>query len=145
MQLRRRLTPPGRTEVSLADIAVVPASAPTAAAASDGSADAFAGRTANGVMTVAVAVKGDKAEAYVCGGKIEAWLSGSVSNGALSLKSKSGRTVLTGTVGSTGVEGTVTIDGVESAYSAAATDVATAAGNGRADVGKVVSRLGGVG
>jgi hypothetical protein len=40
------------------------------------------------------------------------------------------------------VDGSVTIDGVKSAYTAAATDVATAAGNGRPDVGRVVARLG---
>ena len=39
----------------------------------------------------------------------------------------------------------MTIDGAESAYTAAETDVATAAANGRADVGKVVARLGSAG
>ena len=118
---------------------------PSAPAAAPGSPTAFAGRTGDEKKTVAVAVQGSKAEAYVCGGGVEAWLSGSVSDGALSLKSKSGRTTLTGTVGATSIDGSVTIDGVTTAYSVAATDVATATRNGRADVGKVVKRLGATG
>jgi hypothetical protein len=89
-------------------------------------------------MTVAVAEDGGKAVAYVCGGKIEAWLDGSAAGGTLSLRSKSGRSTLTGT----GTSGTVTIDGKDFPYTAKATDVATAARNGRADVGRLVARLG---
>ena len=95
---------------------------------------------------MAVAVQGDKASGYVCdNGRIEAWLSGTAGDGTLSLRSKSGRTVLTGTVGPAGVDGTVTIDGADFGYQTTATDVATAAANGRADVGKVVARLGNAG
>jgi hypothetical protein len=130
----------GRTEISLGDITVVQP------AVNPGAPSAFAGRTNDDTMSVAVAVQGTKAEAYVCnGGKVEAWLSGTATDGALSLKSKSGRSTLTGTVGPTAVDGSVTVDGVEAAYTAASTDVATAAKNGRADVGTVVSRLGGTG
>ena len=97
-------------------------------------------------MSVALAVQGDKASGYVCdNGRIEAWLTGTATGGTLALKSKSGRTVLTGTVGAAGVNGTVTVDGVESGFAVAPTDVATAAANGRADVGKVVARLGSAG
>ncbi|HWM60235.1 MAG TPA: hypothetical protein VNO83_20585 [Pseudonocardia sp.] len=135
---------PGRTEISLADITV--AGAATPAAADDGASDAFAGRTTDDKYSVAVAVQGDRATAYVCRtGSVEAWLSGTATGGTLSLRSASGRTTLTGTVGAAGVDGSVTIDGVKSAYTAAATDVATAAGNGRPDVGRVVARLGDAG
>ncbi|HVH21283.1 MAG TPA: hypothetical protein VNA11_02395 [Pseudonocardia sp.] len=133
--------PPGRTEISLADVPVAGAGAPATADA--GAPSAYAGRTNDDTMSVAVAVQGDQASGYVCQrGKIEAWLSGTATGGTLQLTSKSGRTELTGTIGATGVDGTVTIDGAESGYTAPATDVATAAANGRADVGKVVARLG---
>lgn len=142
----------GRVEVSLADIPVVtpvgggaPANAGDSAATA-GAPSAFAGRTDNDRFSVAVAVQGDRATAYVCRAKsIEAWLSGSVTGDTLSLKTTSGRTTLTGTVRESSVTGTVTIDGAETTYTAAATDVATAAANGRPDVGRVVQRLGGTG
>lgn len=138
--------PRERTEISLADVPVAAPAAPAQAAANDGAPAAYAGRTDDDAMSVAVAVQGDKASGYVCdNGRIEAWLTGTATGGALELKSKSGRTVLTGTVGADGVNGTVGIDGVESGYRVAPTDVATAAENGRRDVGKVVARLGSTG
>ena len=139
--------PGERTEISLADVPVVGAPAAGGAAPADqpGESGAYAGRTEDGRRTVALAVQDGRASGYVCGAGIEAWLTGTAEGGTLSLTSKSGRTVLTGKVGGSGVDGVVTIDGAESAYTAAVTDVAAAAANGRADVGKVVQRLGGTG
>jgi hypothetical protein len=139
--------PGERTEISLADIPVVgaPAAGGAAPAAQPGEQTAFAGRTSDRTMTVAVAVQDGRASGYVCGKGIEAWLTGTADGGTLSLKSTSGRTVLTGTEGASGLDGTVTIDGTDSAYTAEKTDVATAAANGRTDVGKVAARLGSAG
>jgi hypothetical protein len=139
--------PGERTEISLADIPVVgaPAAGGAAPAARPGEQTAFAGRTSDRTMTVAVAVQDGRASGYVCGKGIEAWLTGTAEGGTLSLKSTSGRTVLTGTEGASGLDGTVTIDGTDSAYTAEKTDVATAAANGRTDVGKVAARLGSAG
>jgi hypothetical protein len=136
-----------RTEISLADLPVVgaPAVGGAAPAAQPGEQTAFAGRTSDRTMTVAVAVQDGRASGYVCGKGIEAWLTGTADGGTLSLKSSSGRTVLTGTEGANGLDGTVTIDGTDSAYTAEKTDAATAAANGRTDVGKVVARLGSAG
>ena len=139
--------PGERTEISLADVPVVGAPAAGGAAPADqpGESGAYAGRTEDGRRTVALAVQDGRASGYVCGAGIEAWLTGTADGARCRCTSKSGRTVLTGKVGGSGVDGVVTIDGAESAYTAAATDVATAAANGRPDVGKVVQRLGGTG
>jgi hypothetical protein len=51
----------------------------------------YAGHTAGGAATLAIAVRGDKAIAYLCDGRvIEAWLRGSVSAGRFELTGKNG-------------------------------------------------------
>ena len=98
-------------------------------------------------MTVAVAVQdGPGQRLRLPTGRLEAWLSGTADRRHAVAASASGRTVLTGTVGAAGVDGTVTIDGAESAYTAAATDVATAAGQRpRPTWARSSQRLGGTG
>jgi len=64
-----------------------------------GSQATFAGTTADGAVSLAIAVKDGKAVAYLCDGKsAEAWLQGSATGGALSLIG-AGTATLTGTFG----------------------------------------------
>ncbi len=72
----------------------------------------YAGRTANRRATLAIAVYGARAAAYLCDGRrVEAWLTGTQTAGRLALRSRSGST-LTGTVKPGGtVTGTVTAGG----------------------------------
>ena len=71
----------------------------------------FAGRTRGREATLAIAVKGGRAAAYVCDGRsVEAWLTGTQTAGRLTLRSKAGER-LTGTLTGTTVTGTVTLHG----------------------------------
>jgi len=54
----------------------------------------YAGKDATGKVAVAVAIKGDRAVAYLCDGKsLEAWLTGTVNGGRVTLESNRGATV----------------------------------------------------
>lgn len=54
----------------------------------------YAGKDTTGKVAVAVAIKGDRAVAYLCDGKsLEAWLTGTVDGGRVSLESNRGATV----------------------------------------------------
>lgn len=78
----------------------------------------YVGRTAGREATVAVAVKGQRAVAYVCDGvRLEAWLSGGVTGGPLKLQSKTGER-LTGTVSVRNVVGELTLQGRTLRFSA---------------------------
>jgi hypothetical protein len=70
-------------------------------------------------MTVAVAVKGEEASAYLCdGAAVETWLKGTASNGTVELASADGRSTLTAELQEDGsLAGTVTINGVTSDFS----------------------------
>jgi hypothetical protein len=69
----------------------------------------FAGRTSGREATLAIAVKGGRAAAYVCDGRrVEAWLTGTQTAGRLALRSRAGSR-LTGTLTGTTVTGTVTL------------------------------------
>ncbi|MEV5961457.1 hypothetical protein AB0L70_06805 [Kribbella sp. NPDC051952] len=71
----------------------------------------YAGRTANREATVAVAVKGAKAAAYICDGQsLEAWLTGTYTAGQLNLRSKTGERI-TATLSKNAVTGTLTLSG----------------------------------
>jgi hypothetical protein len=71
----------------------------------------FAGRTGGREATLAIAVKGGRAAAYVCDGRrVEAWLTGTQTAGRLTLRSRSGER-LAGTLAGTTVTGTVTLHG----------------------------------
>jgi hypothetical protein len=66
--------------------------------------------TATGVITLDIAVDGDKAVAYACdGNSIESWLRGSAVNGAVSLASKDRSSRLEGRLDGTAVVGTLWI------------------------------------
>ena len=81
-----------------------PRGAPTEPASQpgDGTADSaqfpdeavYAGRDGTGKLAVAVAIKGDRAVAYLCDGtSIEAWLTGTVSGSRVSLEADRGSTI----------------------------------------------------
>ena len=69
----------------------------------------YAGRTDDGSTTIAVAVLGDQAAAYLCDGRsVESWFRGTVEGADISLKSKSGAT-LQATLDGDHIKGTVEI------------------------------------
>ena len=69
----------------------------------------YAGRTDEGSATIAVAVLGDQAAAYLCDGRsVESWFRGPVEGADISLKSKSGAT-LQATLDGDHIKGTVEI------------------------------------
>ncbi|MDT5235016.1 MAG: hypothetical protein QOD36_106 [Mycobacterium sp.] len=66
--------------------------------------------TANGTITLDIAIEGDKAVAYACdGNSIESWLRGSAANGALSLANKDKTSRLEGRLEGNSVVGTLWI------------------------------------
>jgi hypothetical protein len=69
--------------------------------------------------TVAVAVKGAEASAYLCdGAAVETWLKGTVEGGTVELASADGRSTLTAELQEDGsLDGTVTINGVTNDFS----------------------------
>lgn len=103
---------------------------------------AYVGHTAGGQASVAVAVKADKAVAYVCDGtKVEAWLQGPADNGVLSLQADSGAT-LTGSLADGHLTGTVTVDGQTWPFTA--TPATSRAGLYRANAanGRLLDKIG---
>jgi hypothetical protein len=71
----------------------------------------YTGRTTGREATLAVAVKGNRAVAYVCDGRrVEAWLTGTHTAGQLALRSKAGDR-LAGILATDAVTGTVTVRG----------------------------------
>ena len=84
-----------------------PSTAPAAAATEV----TYAGRVDGGAATVAIAVTGEQAVAYVCDGRqIEAWLQGTASTGTLALTGPDGAS-LTGTYGNGVAAGDVAAGG----------------------------------
>lgn len=103
---------------------------------------AYAGRTADRKMTIAVAVKDGKAVAYVCDGKkIEAWLDGTLEGDKLSLTGKDGATV-TGTANEQSSEGEIVVAGTTWKYTAKGVEAPAGLYEGRADVRGVATRIG---
>ncbi len=77
----------------------------------------YAGNVTGGGATIAIAVKGGKAVAYVCDGKsAEAWLQGTAENGRLALTG-AGNASLTGTYGNGVASGSVAATGKQFAFS----------------------------
>ncbi|MGW6194830.1 hypothetical protein ACWF0M_01670 [Kribbella sp. NPDC055110] len=71
----------------------------------------YVGRTAGREATLAVAVKGARAVAYVCDGRrVEAWLTGAFTSGRLALRSRAGER-LTGTATAKAASGELTLRG----------------------------------
>ncbi|MGH3766000.1 MAG: hypothetical protein ACRDTX_12760 [Pseudonocardiaceae bacterium] len=79
---------------------------------------AYAGRTSGNEATIAIAVRGGQAAAYVCDGhRVEAWLQGTISGGRLTLQGAHGAGA-TGTLEANAVFGTVSVNGKQWPYSA---------------------------
>ena len=77
----------------------------------------FAGRVGGGGGSVAVAVHGDKAVAYVCNGStVEGWMRGKVENGKLTLTGKN-NTHLTASIHTGTVTGDVEAHGTDYSFS----------------------------
>lgn len=71
----------------------------------------YVGRTAGREATLAVAIKGAKAVAYICDGRrVEAWLTGTFTSGQLVLRSRTGER-LTGIVTAKAASGELTLRG----------------------------------
>jgi hypothetical protein len=97
--------------------AITAASAPAASASSDVVKGDFAGRVHGGGASVAIAIHGSQAIAYVCNGSVvEAWLSGTASGGRLALTGKNGAQ-LTATYYAKKANGTVVADGFHYQFS----------------------------
>lgn len=76
---------------------------------------AYAGRTRDRSTAVAVAVRGDRAAAYVCDGDdVESWLRGTVDGNTVTLRNRAGTTTLRAELDDAGrLEGAVDLDGDE--------------------------------
>lgn len=107
-------TAPATTNAPPASEAPAPTSAPTTPPATTPTQQivaVYTGRTTGREATLAIAVKGGRAAAYVCDGRrVEAWLTGTHTAGRLALRSKAGDQ-LAGTVAADAVTGTVTVRG----------------------------------
>jgi serine/threonine-protein kinase len=96
--------------------ASAPAAAPSPARTTPTRAD-FTGRVGGGGGSVAVAVHGDKAIAYVCNGStVEGWMRGKVENGKLTLTGKN-QTHLTASIHTGTVTGDVEAHGTDYSFS----------------------------
>ena len=96
--------------------AAAPAAAPSAARTTPTRAD-FTGRVGGGGGSVAVAVHGDKAIAYVCNGStVEGWMRGKVENGKLTLTGKN-QAHLTASIHTGTVTGDVEAHGTDYSFS----------------------------
>lgn len=90
---------PAAEAVQAADAAAPPAEQQAAEAV-------YVGRTEPEALTVAIAVTGDQAAAYLCDGKkVEAWMQGTVTDGQVTLEGEEGGR-LTGTIDGDTVTGT---------------------------------------
>ena len=96
--------------------ASAPAAAPSPARTTPTRAD-FTGRVGGGGGSVAVAVHGDKAIAYVCNGStVEGWMRGKVENGKLTLTGKN-KAHLTASIHTSTVTGDVEAHGTDYSFS----------------------------
>jgi len=141
------LSNPANQQAAQVDPAAPPAAGAPAAAAPAVEAPAvaekaFAGRTDDRKMTVAIAVKDGKAVAYVCDGKkIESWMEGTLQGEKLSLQGKDGATI-SGTVTEQASNGEIAVDGKKWAYAAKGVEAPAGLYEGRADVRGVATRIG---
>ncbi len=103
--------PPAQTTPPQTAPPQTPAPAPEAPAT-------YAGRVDGGAATVAIAIAGGQAVAYVCDGRqIEAWLQGPAAGGTLALIGTGGAN-LTGTYGNGVAAGSVATDGKQWTFTA---------------------------
>ena len=114
---------------------------PPAEPAAEAVQTVYTGRSDPRAVTVAIAVDGDQAAAYVCDGKkIEAWLEGTLTGGQISLQGENGAR-LTGTVAGDDVSGTVWAS-ADKKWQFTATTAAPPAGLYRAQSEDGSSRIG---
>jgi hypothetical protein len=148
----RQPEPAGQAAVSSRTTTSAPTSAPpsatpsaptTTAAATPFPAQAvYVGRTAGGEASVAVAVKDDRAVAYVCDGtRLEAWLKGSAANGVLTLQGDGGAS-LTGALANGQLAGTLTVGPLTVAFAAAPVDAPAGLYRANAANGGLLDRIG---
>jgi len=104
---------------------------------------AYAGRSAGGEVTVAVAVKDGRAVGYVCDGeRIEAWLEGTVEGTAIALRSGDGEVTVSGNLDEGAAFGDVAVKGASWPFSAKAVTEPGGLYEGRGDVRGVATRIG---
>ncbi|NYJ05019.1 hypothetical protein [Petropleomorpha daqingensis] len=102
----------------------------------------YAGHTAGGEASVAVAVKDDQALAYVCDGTtLEAWLRGSAANGELALQGNGGAT-LTGALANGQLAGTLTVGPLSVGFAAAPVDAPAGLYRANATNGGLLDKIG---
>ncbi|MGH3903346.1 MAG: hypothetical protein ACRDTE_04000 [Pseudonocardiaceae bacterium] len=102
----------------------------------------YAGRTSGNEATIAIAVEGDAASAYVCDGKqIESWLDGTIENGRLTLQGGDGDQV-TGSVQDGAVFGTMWVQGKQWPYSAQPAQAPAGLYDGQGTVDGAPARVG---
>jgi hypothetical protein len=90
----------------------------------------FAGRVGGGGGSVAVAVHGDKAVAYVCNGStVEGWMRGKVQSGKLTLTGKN-NTHLTASIHTSTVTGDVEAHGTDYSFSVSTVSKSTSKSSG---------------
>jgi hypothetical protein len=111
-------TPEGTAPATTAAATPTPtATATEAATGAGGFEGTYAGRTAGGEATVAIAAKDGRAVAYLCDGRrLEAWLQGSVSGNQLTLSGRGGS--INGTLRGNALFGTIELGGKSWPYSA---------------------------
>ncbi|MCT2581660.1 hypothetical protein [Actinophytocola gossypii] len=79
----------------------------------------YAGEVDGGPMTIAVAVKGEQAAAYLCdGANVESWLQGTARDGRLDVRSKDGTNRVVATLDGRDLTGTATVAGQELPFTA---------------------------
>jgi hypothetical protein len=99
---------PAPPPLAIADTSAPATPAPTTSAAPTRES-VFIGHSSGNEMTVAVAVAGEEASAYICDGeRIEAWLEGTVSGEQVNLQGRNGAQ-LTATLTDNAALGTVTV------------------------------------
>jgi hypothetical protein len=122
-------------------IANTPAPPPTTSAAPTREA-VFVGHSSGNEVTVAVAVAGEEASAYICDGeRIEAWLEGTVSGEQVNLQGRNGAQ-LTATLTDNAALGTVTVAEQQLPFYAAVAGPPAGIYEGKATVDGKPNRIG---
>ena len=102
----------------------------------------YAGRTSGNEATIAIAVEGEAASAYVCdGAQVESWLDGTMKNGRLDLQGAHGAKV-TGAIQDGAVFGTMSVQGEQWPYSAQTAEAPAGLYDGQGTVNGAPARVG---
>jgi hypothetical protein len=135
--------PPPATTASIPPTSTPPTSNPPTSTPPTPAREAvYIGHSSGNEVTVAVAVSGDKAAAYLCDGKrVEAWLDGTVVGERVDLEGRNGSR-LTATLSETAVLGLVTVENEQLPFSAAVAGPPAGIYEGRATVDGEPNRIG---